>query len=60
LARRLDAQVIALEFRSGEIEEHLRLSARWRLKTDLGTGRLLVATVGDEHLRRARCGTLKP
>jgi len=46
--------VLALKFRTSEIDEHSLLTARRRLEADLGSRRLLVATVGDEHLRRAR------
>src|SRR5579884_2730691 len=46
--------VLALKFRTGEIDERSLLTARRRLDADLGSRRLLVATVGDEHLRRAR------
>jgi predicted nucleic acid-binding protein len=46
--------VLALKFRIGEIDEHSLLAARRRLEADLGSRRLLVATVSDEHLRAAR------
>jgi len=46
--------VLALKFRCGEIDEHSLLTARRRLEADLGSRRLLVATISDEHLRRAR------
>ena len=46
--------VLALKFRTGEIDERSLLTVRRRLEADLGSRRLLVATVGDEHLRRAR------
>lgn len=46
--------VLALKFRTGEIDEHSLLAARRRLEADLGSRRLLVATVSDEHLRGAR------
>jgi len=46
--------VLALKFRTGEIDEHSLLAARRRLEADLGSRRLLVATVSDEHLREAR------
>jgi PIN domain len=45
--------VLALKFRTGEIDEHGLLIAR-RLEADLGSRRLLVATVSDTHLRGAR------
>lgn len=46
--------VLALKFRTGEIDEHSLVTARRRLEADFGSRRLLVAAVGDEHLRRAR------
>jgi predicted nucleic acid-binding protein len=46
--------VLALKFRTGEINEQSLLIARRRLEADLGSRRFLVATVGDEHLRGAR------
>lgn len=46
--------VLALKFRTREINEQSLLIARRRLEADLGSRRLLVATVGDEHLRGAR------
>lgn len=46
--------VLALKFRTGEIDEQSMLIARRRLEADLGSRRLLVATVSDEHLREAR------
>ena len=46
--------VLALKFRTGEIDERSMLIARRRLEADLGSRRLLVATVSDEHLRGAR------
>jgi hypothetical protein len=46
--------VLALKFRTGEIDEHALLSVRRRLESDLGSRRLLVATVTDDHVRRAR------
>ena len=46
--------VLALKFRTGEIDEQSMLIARRRLEADLGSRRLLVATVSDDHLRRAR------
>ena len=46
--------VLALKFRIGEIDEHSLLAARRRLEADLGSRRLLAATVSDEHLRAAR------
>ena len=39
--------VIALKFRTGEIDEQSLLMARRRLEADLGKRRLLVATVND-------------
>ena len=46
--------VLALKFRTGEIDERPMLIARRRLEADLGSRRLLVATVSDDHLRGAR------
>ena len=46
--------VLALKFRTGEIDEQSLLIARRRLDADLGTRRVLVATVNDEHFRGAR------
>jgi hypothetical protein len=46
--------VLALKFRTGEIDEHSLITARRRLEADLGSRRLLVATVSDAHLRGAR------
>ena len=46
--------VLALKFRTGEIDEQSMLIARRRLEADLGSRRLLVATVSDDHLRGAR------
>jgi hypothetical protein len=46
--------VLALKFRTRDIDEQSLLIARRRLEADLGSRRLLVATVSDEHLRRAR------
>ncbi len=46
--------VLALKFRTREIDEQSMLIARRRLEADLGSRRLLVATVSDEHLRGAR------
>ena len=46
--------VLSLKFRTGEIDEHSLLAVRRRLEADLGTRRLLVARVSDEHLRGAR------
>ena len=46
--------VLTLKFRTGEIDEHSLLAARRRLEADLGSRRLLVATVSDEHVRGAR------
>lgn len=46
--------VLALKFRTGEIDEQALVIARRRLDADLGSGRLRVATVNDEHLREAR------
>ncbi len=46
--------VLALKFRTEEIDERSMLIARRRLEADLGSRRLLVATVSDDHLRGAR------
>jgi len=46
--------VLALKFRTGEIDERSMLIARRRLEADLGSRRLLMATVSDDHLRGAR------
>ena len=46
--------VLALKFRTGEIVEQSLTTARRRLDADLGSRRLLVASVNDENLRRAR------
>jgi predicted nucleic acid-binding protein len=46
--------VLALKFRTGEIDERSMLIARRHLEADLGSRRLLVATVSDDHLRGAR------
>ena len=46
--------VLALKFRTGEIDERSMLMARRRLEADLGSRRLLAATVSDDHLRGAR------
>ena len=46
--------VLALKFRTGEIDEQSLTIARRRLEADLGSRRLLVATVSDDHLRGAR------
>lgn len=46
--------VLALKFRTGEIDEQSVTIARRRLEADLGSRRLLVATVSDDHLRGAR------
>jgi predicted nucleic acid-binding protein len=46
--------VLALKFRTGEIDERSMLIARRRLEADLGSRRLLLATVSDDHLRGAR------
>ena len=46
--------VLALKFRTGEIDEQSLTLARRRLEADLGSRRLLVATVSDDHLRGAR------
>lgn len=46
--------VLALKFRTGEIDEQSWLIARRRLEADLGSRRLLAAIVSDEHLRGAR------
>jgi predicted nucleic acid-binding protein len=46
--------VLALKFRTREIDAQALLIARRRLDADLGTRRLLAAAVNDEHLREAR------
>jgi len=46
--------VLALKFRTGEIDEQSLLMARRRLEADLAKKRLLVATLKDEHLRVGR------
>jgi predicted nucleic acid-binding protein len=46
--------VLALKFRTGDIDEQSLLIARRRLEADLGSRRLLVAIVSDVHLREAR------
>jgi predicted nucleic acid-binding protein len=46
--------VLALKFRTGEIDAQSMLIARRRLEADLGSRRLLVATVSDDQHRRAR------
>jgi uncharacterized protein with PIN domain len=46
--------VLALKIRTGEIDEESFFIARRRLEADLGSRRLLVASVNDEHLRSAR------
>ena len=46
--------VLALKFRTGEIDAQSMLIARRRLEADLGSRRLLMATVSDDHLRGAR------
>ena len=46
--------VLALKFRTGEIDAQSMLIARRRLEADLGSRKLLVATVSDDHLREAR------
>ena len=46
--------VLALKARTGEIDNESVLIARRRLEADLGSRRLLVAAVNDEHFRRAR------
>lgn len=46
--------VLALKFRTREIDEQSLTMARRRLEADLGSRRLLVATVSDDHLRGAR------
>ena len=46
--------VLALKFRTGEIDEQSMVMARRRLEADPGKRTLLVATVSDEHLRAAR------
>jgi predicted nucleic acid-binding protein len=46
--------VLALKFRTGEIDEQSLLISLRRLEADLGKRRLLVATVNDAHLRDGR------
>ena len=46
--------VFALKARLGEIDQQAVLFARRRLEADLGSRRLLVAAVNDEHFRGAR------
>lgn len=46
--------VLGLKFRTEEIDEQSLTIARRRLQADLGSRRLLVATVSDDHLRGAR------
>jgi uncharacterized protein with PIN domain len=46
--------VLALKFRTGEIDEQSVTLVRRRLEADMGSRRLLVASVSDDHLRRAR------
>jgi predicted nucleic acid-binding protein len=46
--------VLALKFRTSEIDERSMLMARRRIEADLGSRRLLVATISDSHLRGAR------
>jgi len=46
--------VLSLKFRTGEIDEQSLTIVRRRLEADLGSRRLLVATVSDGHLRGAR------
>jgi predicted nucleic acid-binding protein len=46
--------VLALKFRTREIDAQALLIARRRLDADLGTRRLLAAAVNDEHRREAR------
>ena len=46
--------VLALKFRTGEIDAQSLLISRRRLEADLGSRRLRVAAVNDEHLREAR------
>jgi hypothetical protein len=46
--------VLALKFRTGQIDEQSLTIARRRLEADLGSRLLLVATVSDDHLRGAR------
>lgn len=46
--------VLALKFRTGDIDEQSLLIARRRLEADLGSRRLLVAIVSDEHFRASR------
>jgi predicted nucleic acid-binding protein len=46
--------VFTMKARMGEIDQHCLLIARRRLAADLGRSRLLVASVNDDHFRRAR------
>ena len=46
--------VLALKFRTGEIDAQSLLLSRRRLEADLGSRRLRVAAVNDQHLREAR------
>lgn len=46
--------VLALKFRTREIDEQSVLLARRRLEADLGSQRLLVASLNDGHFRGAR------
>ncbi len=46
--------VLALKFRTSEIDAGSLLMARRRLEADLGNRRFLVATVSDSHFRGAR------
>jgi predicted nucleic acid-binding protein len=46
--------VFALKARTGEIDQQAVLIARRRLEADLGSRRLLVAAVQDQHFRGAR------
>jgi len=52
--------VLALKVRTGEIDEQSMLIARRRLEADLGSRRLLVATVSDDHHPRSPEITHRP
>ena len=46
--------VLGLKIRTGELDGQSASLVRRRLEADLGSRRLLVAAVNDEHFRRAR------
>ena len=46
--------VFALKARTGEIDQQAVMIACRRMEADLGSSRLLVAAVNDDHFRRAR------